>query len=298
MLKKLSVPLILAAGILWGGMGIFVRALSAYGFTSLQITAIRLISAAILLWIFSGLFNRTGLRVHPADLPWMALLGLASLLAMTMCYFLAIQLTSLSIASILLYTAPAIVLILSAIFFREKLTARKITALILAIAGCVLVSGSSGGSLTLPGLLAGLGSGLAYALYSIIGKVVLKKYPSLTVTTYAFSFAALGSLLFCRPVHMLQTAAAGIDLPLIILMISIGLLSAALPYTIYSAALRHVEAGKASIMASVEPLVATLCGFLIYKESLTLPQMLGILMILGAIVLLNGKSSRTKGTSA
>ena len=97
---------------------------------------------------------------------------------------------------------------------------------------------------------------------------------------------------------MLQTAAAGIDLPLIILMISIGLLSAALPYTIYSAALRHVEAGKASIMASVEPLVATLCGFLIYKESLTLPQMLGILMILGAIVLLNGKSSRTKGTSA
>ena len=291
--------MIIAAGILWGCMGIFVRALTAYGFTSPQITAIRLTSAAILLWLFALITKPKQLKIHPRDLFWMALLGLASLLAMTMCYFTAIQLTSLSIASILLYTAPAMVLIMSAIFFREKLTAGKLIALILAIAGCVLVSGSSGeDSLSLPGLLTGLGSGFAYALYSIIGKVVLKKYPPMTVTTYAFSFAAIGALLVCRPLQLIRIAAAKPDLLLLILLISIGLLSAALPYNLYSAALQHIEAGKASIMASTEPLVATLCGFLLYKESLTPLQLAGIALILGAIVLLNSKSPRPKGKSS
>lgn len=276
-------------------MGIFVRALSAQGFTSLQITAIRLTTATLLLWLFSALLKQK-LKIALRDLPWMALLGLASLLATTVCYFLAIQLTSLSLAAILEYTSPAMVLVMSAIFFREKFTLPKVTALLFAIAGCVLVSGSGGdGRISLPGFLAGLGAGFSYALYSIIGKVILKKYPPMTVTTYAFSFAAIGAILICQPAQLIHTAAEQSLPSLILLFLAFGLFSAVLPYNLYSAGLQNVEAGKAAIMSATEPLMATLCGFLIFHESLTIPQLLGMILILSAIILLNIKIASAKG---
>ena len=94
-------------------------------------------------------------------------------------------------------------MLMSVLFFREKLTGRKLLALALAFGGCVLVSGISGGGLTLSGLLFGLGSGFGYGLYSILGTVALRRYSPYTVTTWTFLFAAVGSWFISRPAEII-----------------------------------------------------------------------------------------------
>ena len=139
-LKKAAF-LIVIAGVLWGGMGIFVRTLSPWGLSSLQITFIRCIVTSVLLILYLIITDRNALRIKLRDI-WIFLgSGILSILFFSVCYSSAIVLSSMPVAAVLLYTAPAMVTVMAAIFFREKLTAQKIAALVAAFAGCVLVSG-------------------------------------------------------------------------------------------------------------------------------------------------------------
>ncbi len=196
----------------------------------------------------------------------------------------------LSTAAILLYTSPIWIMLMSVLFFREKLNRIKLTALALAFAGCVLVSGISGEGLTLTGLLLGLGSGIGYGLYSILGTVALRKYSPYTVTTYTFLFAAAGSWLVCGPADMIPKFAAAADPAGLILFCCLtGLVTAVIPFLSYTLGLRTVEASRAGILATVEPLVATLVGIVVFSEPLSLLSGLGIVLILAAVILLNRK---------
>ena len=194
----------------------------------------------------------------------------------------------LSTAAILLYTSPIWIMLMSVLFFREKLTGRKLLALALAFAGCVLVSGISGEGITAAGLLVGLGSGLGYGLYSILGTVALRKYSPYTVTTYTFLFAAIGSWAVCGPADMVSKFTAAPDLPWLLFFCCLtALVTAVVPFLSYTLGLRTVEASRAGIIATIEPMVATLVGILVFSEPLTLLSALGILLILSAVVILN-----------
>lgn len=288
MKKPLYTVLILTAGVLWGMMGVFVRALEAYGCTSMQISAVRLCLGTLFLWIYVLAFARDKMRVRPAKLPVLAAMGIFSVFLMSYTYFSAILYSSLSVAAILLYTAPIWVVLSSAIFYREKLTARKIGALCLAFGGCVAVSGGGGQGAGVLGILFGLGAGLTYALYSIIGKGALEDCHPITVTLYAFTFATLAALCFAPPTELFTVARAAQDpVFLLFLALATGLFTVTLPYLFYTLGLARTPAGKASIMASVEPAVATLAGILFFKERPTLPALLGIAAIFAAILLLN-----------
>ena len=214
-------------------------------------------------------------------------LGLLSVLFFTFCYFRAIELMPLATAAILLYTSPIWVTLMAALCFHERLTARKLLALGLAFAGCVLVSGLSGGSLTFYGLLVGLGAGVGYALYSILGTVALRRYPPLTVTTWTFLFAAVGSWFLSNPVSLLTAMRAAPAGTLAWLIPGTAVLTAVIPYLAYTKGLQNTEAGRAAILATVEPVVATLMGALVFHETLSLTALLGIALVLGSIALLN-----------
>ena len=289
--RNIGPALILLAGCFWGSMGIFVRRLTDYGFSSIQIVAIRVTLAALIFCILLLIRDPAGFRISVKDIPLFLGLGFGSILFFTVCYFTAITMMPLSTAAILLYTSPIWIMLMSVLFFREKLTGRKLLALVLAFAGCVLVSGISGEGMTLPGLLVGLGSGIGYGLYSILGTVALRRYSPFTVTTYTFVFAALGSWLICRPAEMLAKFAAAPDLPgLVFFCFLTALVTAVIPFLAYTLGLRTVEASRAGILATVEPLVATLIGVAVFSEPLTLLSGLGMLLILAAVVLLNGKT--------
>lgn len=286
--QNLGPALILLAGCFWGSMGIFVRRLGAYGFSSVQIVAIRVTLAALIFSAILLLRDRAGFRIARRDLPLFLGLGLGSILFFTVCYFSAIRIMPLSTAAILLYTSPIWIMLMSALFFRERLTGRKLLALAFAFVGCVLVSGISGEGITLTGLLLGLGSGIGYGLYSILGTFALRRYSPYTVTTYTFLFAAVGALLICRPGEMITTFAAVENLPALLLFcVLTALVTAVIPFLAYTLGLRTVEASKAGILATVEPMVATLIGVVFFAEPLTLLSGLGILLILAAVVLLN-----------
>lgn len=282
--------LILLAGCFWGSMGIFVRRLGSFGFSSIQIVSIRVTLAAFFFCVLLLFKDRSGFRIALNDILLFLGLGFGSILFFTVCYFTAITMMPLSTAAILLYTSPIWIMLMSVLFFHETMDSRKLLALLLAFLGCVLVSGISGERMTLTGLLIGLGSGLGYGLYSILGTIALRRYSPYTVTAYTFLLAAVGSWLLCRPSAMLKIFAHATNLTALLLFCCLtALMTAVIPFLAYTIGLRTVEASRAGILATIEPMVAALVGILFFSEPLTLLSGLGILLILAAAVLLNWK---------
>ncbi len=283
---------IIVAGILWGTMGLFVRGLSADGFSSMEIVALRVLAALLFMAIVILLYNKKLFRIRLRDCWCFVGTGVFSLTFFNFCYFQTIMMTSMSIAAILLYTAPIIVVLLSSVLFQEKISAKKIGA-ILAFLGCVFVTGMIGGEglvISPLGILFGLGSGLGYALYSIFSRYAIERgYESFTISFYTFLFAAIGTL-FLIPVQETALKLAGGNTGRdLLLILGIALIATVLPYILYTLGLSHVENGKASIMASIEPVVATLLGILVFGEHMTAVGTIGVLFVLAAIVLLNLK---------
>ena len=141
-MKKLSYLFVVLAGILWGSMGIFVRRFNALGLESMDIVFLRAIVTAAFLFFVLLIYDKRLLVIHLKDLWCFLGTGVASITFFNYCYFSAIKVGSLSMAAILMYTAPAIVMILSFLLFREKLTAIKIVSLVITFVGCGLVTGT------------------------------------------------------------------------------------------------------------------------------------------------------------
>lgn len=295
--KRMSPLLVITAGACWGVIGIFSKRLAAAGFSPAQTVFLRFGTAAVLIWLYILVFDRRKLKIRFRDI-WLFLgTGILSLTFFSTLYFTTMQLTTLSLAAVLLYTAPSFVMILSAIFFHEKIGVKKITALILAFSGCVFTTGLiraiSGGTVDIPlaGVLTGVGSGLGYALYSIFGTAALKKYDTVTVTAYTFLTATLALLPFCAGKEFFALFRNG---GAVSNTIGITLISTLLPYLLYTQGLKHTQAGKASVLAFSEPLVATLTGLLFFREKLSFEGVAGVLLIFASILLLNLKKKDKK----
>ena len=292
MSKKFATIYILLAGILWGCMGLFVRPLDGKGLSSWDIVFIRALGTTVILGLYILVTDRKRFRIRLKDLWCFLGSGLLSIVFFNYCYFREITQTSLSVAAILLYTAPAFVILMSAFLFRERLTKRKLLALCMAFTGLVFVTGVIGdaGLLSAEAILVGLGAGIGYALYSIFGRFALERgYGSITISFYTFLFASLGTLIFARPGQVVSAVGSWKDAGLILIFV---LISTVIPYITYTVGLRSVENGKASIIASIEPVVATLNGIFFFGESLSMGTGIGILLVLGGIVICNtGKKS-------
>ena len=289
MKQKKSILYVLTAGILWGFMGLFVRTLNTHGFYTMEITGLRSLIAMILMGLFLMVYDRSLFRIKWKDLWCFIGTGIISLTFFNMCYFKAITMTSLSVAAILLYTAPSIVMVLSVLIFHEHFTKRKVFSLFLAFAGCVLVTGvlSDKEAIISPlGILVGLGSGLGYALYSIFARFALEKgYHSFTVTFYTLFTSTVGTLYFLSPSKISLSISSSPEIAIYILLL--GFFSTCLPYILYTTGLEKLESSKASIIASIEPVTATLLGIFLFQEPLTGMGLFGVLMVLFSIVIVN-----------
>lgn len=287
-MKKMAPLFVLLAGCLWGSMGIFVRGLNVYGFDSMDIVFLRVFGAMLVLGLWMLFFDRKKFRIRRKDIWCFIGTGVISIVFFNYCYFSTIQLTSLSIAAIMLYTAPAIVTILGIFLFKESFRPVKIIALLLAFAGCVLVTGvlTDGAVLTPIGMLLGLGSGFGYAMYSIFGRYATEKgYTSVTISFYTFLFGMAGTCFFVKPFAITEIIRQHPScMPLVLGLVLFNTLAAYICYTI---GLSYMEAGKASILASVEPVVASLIGFLLYKENMDGMTLAGVVLVLVSAVIVN-----------
>lgn len=287
-MKKMAPLFVLLAGIFWGMIGLFVRRLNLWGFASMNIVALRAIATSILLGLFLLIYDKKKLMVKFKDIWCFIGTGVCSIVFFNYCYFKAITLTSLSVAAILLYTAPAIVMLMSAVLFRERITKVKVLSLGLTFVGCVLVTGviSGGTELNARGVMLGLGSGLGYALYSIFSRYALERgYHSLTISFYTFVFAMVGVIPFADYNDMIYICTG--DVRIVLFCLLFGLVSTVLPYILYTSGLEGMENGKASIIASIEPVTASLLGVFAYHEHLSFFEIIGVILVLVAIAINN-----------
>ncbi len=289
-MKKVIAPiLVLVAGVLWGFMSVFTRTLSNWGIPAMSISCIRMVLSALFLWAFLFVFKRDAVKIKLKHLPFLALIGVLTMFLMSVCYVTAIETTSASVAAILLYTSPIFIFVFSIIFFREKIRLGKVVALVVAVIGCVLVSGIvSGGKFTIEGLLIGLASGLLYGLYSILGTMAMRHYSSITITAYAFLFSAILGLIFLDygAVGVAATVYAPSALYFVGCIVIYALVTALVPFTLYTYGLSRMEPSNAGILACIEPVVATLVGIFILEQSTDVYQIIGIVLVIVAIILI------------
>lgn len=288
--------LVAIAAVLWGGIGIFVEALDGLGFSSLQIVALRVSSATVMLLLYLLFRNPNLLRIDPKDFLYFVGTGVFSIAFFNWCYFTAIKEITLSVAVILLYTGPAFVVIMSRIFFGEKFTFLKISALVLTTLGCTMVVGLipvSHKSVSLYGILIGLGSGFGYALYSIFGKTALKKYSPVTILFYTFLLASivmlpLSGLIIQKNITLFSQA------EVLGWTLGLGFIPTILAYLLYTQGLAQIEASKASVTALLEPVAATIFGVIVFNETVSLVQLTGIVLVLSSVMLIQLRTSLSR----
>ncbi|MFK9093398.1 DMT family transporter [Bacillus salipaludis] len=295
MKKAIPILFIALSASLWGIIAIFVRKLTEAGFTPMEIVTIRVVTAAILLGIIGGIKYPAQMKIKIFDIKLFIGTGICSIVLFNWCYFTAINQMNLSLAVILLYTAPAFVTILSYLLLKEKMDQTKILAVIATIVGCVLVAGvnlNAAASIRPIGILTGLGAGFGYALYTIFGKFALRKYSTFTVTLYTFFIASITLLPVTRLWDKWSRLVSG---DVLLYGIGLGLFPTVIAYLLYTKGLEKVEGSKASIIATVEPVVATILSVFLYEEGFGFIQAIGSIVILLSVLIINrSKKSNRK----
>lgn len=284
--NKQGYLLALLAGASWGAMGIFVMNLTNLGFDSMSISAFRPTIAVIFYIIINLIKDPKCFKTDLKGLLLFAFYGIVALDGMFIASSYAVKYTGVATASVLLFINPIIVVILSYFIFKEKFTMKKFIALILAILGCCLVVkvyDSAAFKLNLVGIIWGIASGFAVALQNILGKIAVNKYSHKTFLIYSFLFGAIFLWFFAPPWVLVKSIK---DTNSLINVIGLGVVATLIPNGSMVKALQYIESGKASIIASIEPVVASILAFIIFGELFEIPQLIGMILIMASIVLI------------
>lgn len=293
--KKLVLLLPLIAGFFWGAGGVFVRILGEYGFDNISIFATRVVLATVILFIGILIFKKELLKIKLKDI-WLFIgSGIAGVLLLNLCYNEAAFTLTLSLASVLLSLAPIFAMFLSALLFSEKITLKKIICLVMAIFGCMLLTGifESGANIPLSthGLIFGVSSALFWALYGIFSKLATNKgYSTYTTIFYSFLFItiAVAPLTDWGLFQTFITSNPTYSIPFSLLH---SITTSICPYILFTVALKYIENGKASIICGgAEPLSATIFGALLFSEIPTVLNIIGIIITIIALSVLIGSS--------
>lgn len=293
MKNKIYVFIVILSGVFWGSSCLFVDYLKTHTpATSVQITAIRIVFAAIVLNLWLIIKGKGFSLYKISGRSWLLCVvsGIGSVLAMGMFYYSCMVETSAAVAVILLYTAPLFVMIMSLFFFKEKMNAQKIIAFIIAIVGCALVSGiASGSKISALGIFLGLMSGFTYSLYGIFTSLFMKENKdTLTFTALSFLFAALGALVISKPWEIVKFTLEVENLPLTLIMyLLLAVCTAVVPFFLYSKGIEGIKPDIASILAFSEPLMACVFGTAVLGQKMDVFGVIGIVCVCAAIVVLN-----------
>ena len=286
--------LAIAAGLLWSTIGFHAKDVLATGVHWSILVLFRVSLAAAFLGMFCLVFRPSSLAVAWRDLPFFAAFGLLTQTLNYNLFFVALSHLPTQISYVLIYVASPVVMFGAAFLFREPLTARKWAALAVSLSGLVLVtnaweplvrSGSAVHGLSAIGVLAGIGAGIAYGSFSLFGKSGLRTHRPETFLFWALVFSAAGQAVVVfalgRGPEVLQAHSAANWGRFLWL----GLGPTVGGYLFYAMALDRIEAGRAVLLASIEPVSAGVLGFFLLEERMTAVQIIGAAFVLGAAFL-------------
>lgn len=281
---------VLGAAVMWGTIGVFFTILhTTFGLSALAISFLRAGLGTVALVAALAIWRREALRLPRALLPAYLLFGLFGVAFFYVLNTEAVILTNVATASVLLYTAPMFVTLLAWRLWNEPLTLRKLAAVAAAVVGCALVARAyDPGALALNGLgvLVAASAGLTYALFTIFSKYLSTRASPLTTVTYSLVFGTL----FLLPLLFLELPGLGppglgafaAEPRAWLAMAGLCLGPTLGSYGLYNAALRTVPASVASVVATIEPIVAGIAGLVFFQQLLEPLQLVGAGVIIAA----------------
>ena len=271
---------------MWATSGTFTELALDAEADALQITVFSIIITTILIFIGVLAFDKKSLAIGRKDIISLFVFSQISSTFFSLAWYYCVDLTNVAIAVILLYAYPSIVTVASAFFLGERLTFEKAIALPLTFVGCVLVSGAQDAEsleFDLIGIGLGVYTAIAGAIYYIWGKKFLEKYSANTVVLYMSLFSLPVLILIANPISMAQTSLPT-DAWMYIFLI--GVIPGAIAPVASMLALRRIQASRASIVASIEPVVAVIIAYLVLSETITVFQGIGVALVFLGVVML------------
>ena len=286
--------LVIIAGVSWGLIGVFTKVIDVLGFTEMQMLFVKGVLATAVLLLITSVKDKSQLKLKNwKDIRYFIGTGIISFSFFSWAYMKAVNLTSLGVAAVLLYTAPTFVMLFSIFLFGEKMTKTKGIVLAMTFVGCILVTGLlEGGAavITWQGIGIGLAAGVGYALYSIFGTYAIKAgYGSLTISLYTFLMATIVMTFLVEPVEVVTKITEMGQWPL---AISFALLTTVVPYLTYTKGLSGLPASKASVTATIEPVVAAILGIVVFHESVSMMKLTGIVLVLSSVVVMSRQNEK------
>ena len=295
--RRMGIALVLAGGICWGFIGIFVQAIGPV-IDPFTLSILRLAIASVLM--IPVILYHDGAKafiIPKRNLRFFALFGLGYWTLYQMCYFSAIQMTSAGVAVILLYTAPFFIIGLARIFLGEKITKRKTAAAVLGVTGVWVMfmswaDGSAPGMVT--GGFLGLAAGFFFATYFIYVKKALVSSSPFITAFYSMAFGCIfltvTTLLFFRSrVYYL------LDARTILLILGVAFVSTTLGGTLNIMGLQRMEAGEAGVLGLIEPITTLIASWLIFGDVLGGRQVIGAMLVLTGAYLIYKQPAPTPG---
>ena len=280
MLKETRAVLtVLAGATLLGSLGAWGRAIYRYEGNPMVVVTWRALIGAVVLAGLLAILRPQLLRIRPGDLPFFALYGFVGVTMNFWAYFSAVKFTTLAVAITLLYTYPAFVVLLSALFLRERLTSTKVVAVVVTLLGSALMAQVHQADwlrLNLRGILFGLLAGLSMATYSIFGKRALSRYAPWTVVLYAFGTGGLFLAVLSGPRLLQAIRYPGVAW---LWILGLALIPSLGGYALYTFGLRDLQASQASIIATWEVVTAASLGWFLFGEQPAAVQYLGAALV-------------------
>lgn len=289
--ENLGAVQVAAGAVCWGLLGVLGASLNRLSFTGTEVAALRIVIAALLLLAALPYFLPYLKRLSPRMLPMLVLQSLTGMLGMSLFYFSSVARVGSSLAVALLYTAPVWSLIFARIILGEGITRRSALLTVVAAAGVGLTM-AGGGTADILGIAAGLGSGICYSLYGVLGKRAMQGNPPMLVFFTSICFSAL-VLLSMPDTHRAAAKLWQQPLPAWLSAVGLSLVGTVAAFALFVRGLEKMPAAKASVFTVFEPLTAVLLAAVFLGERLNGPQYLGVVLII-AVAVLNALGGRRK----
>lgn len=293
-MKKIYLILPILAGIMFGSSGIFVRTLTQNGIGQSTLLFLRFSIAIIPILIAILLTDKKLFKIELSDLPLFLACAIC-IIGLNLCYNASMNTVPLSLAAVLLSLAPIYVLIIAYFMFGEKITTKKLICMVLAIFGCVLMTGvleTPLNSIPLFGILSGIGAGLFWAFYLMASKKSMEKgNHTYTILFYSIIFITIALIPFTNFSQITSFVSINPLLTILFLILH-STFSFALPYVLSTLSLNYMDSGTSSILLSgAEPLAALIFGLILYSEIPTVMMFCGFVLTVIAMMLLSRKET-------
>lgn len=279
-------------GIFWGLAGVFGQYLFTYrGLNARWLVSVRLVLAGLLLLFTVSLKQRSDMwRIwkKKKDVFWLFLFAVFGMAGCQLTYYSSVELSNAGTATVLQYTAPAMIMLYVAVRAGKMPGFVEIGALILALAGTfILATHGHIHSLAISkaALIWGLSSAVMMAVYNLLPLRLMKEYGTFCVIGWGMLIGGILMCIFVKPWHIIGTW----DIKAVGAMAMVVVVGTVLSFSFYMEGVRIIGASRASLFASVEPVTATAATVLMMHAPFTAEDLLGIICIMAAVLLLSIK---------